>query len=144
MTATLSSSPPTPPISLPPVHALAHQWVVCLCADWCGVCRDYRAVFEHVAHSLQSAHPQFRFAWVDVEDEAGLIGDLDVETFPTVLIANADGTRFIGPVTPQAHVLQRLLESLAETAPGVPDGVDCAALLQALPTRPELWVHAAV
>ncbi len=24
-------------------------WVVCLCAGWCGVCRDYRSGFDAMA-----------------------------------------------------------------------------------------------
>ena len=28
--------------------------------------------------------------WLDIEDEAGLIGDLDIETFPTILVADED------------------------------------------------------
>ena len=27
--------------------------VVCLCADWCGVCRDYRATFSDAAASFR-------------------------------------------------------------------------------------------
>ena len=47
----------------------APTWtVVCLCAGWCGVCREYRAVFD----ALAAAHPQVRFDWVDVEDEEAL------------------------------------------------------------------------
>jgi hypothetical protein len=39
-------------------------------------------------------------------------GDLDVETFPTLLIAEGDAVRFLGPLLPQAPVLARLLASL--------------------------------
>lgn len=83
-------------------------WVVCLCAEWCGTCRDYRAVFS----ALEREHPDVRFVWVDIEDEADLAGDLDVETFPTLLIADGRTVRFLGPLLPQAGVLTRLLESL--------------------------------
>ena len=48
--------------------------VVCLCAEWCGVCRDYRSRFALV----QSKFPQARFLWIDVEDEADLLRPLDV------------------------------------------------------------------
>ena len=44
--------------------------VICLCAQWCGVCRDWRALFDEAA----KAHPGLRFAWVDVEDEAQAMG----------------------------------------------------------------------
>ena len=82
--------------------------MVCLCAQWCGTCRDYRALFDRLAHE----HPSARFVWIDIEDEADVAGDLDVETFPTLLIADGQTARFLGPLLPQAAVLARLLESL--------------------------------
>ncbi len=83
-------------------------WVVCLCADWCGSCREYRPLFEQVA----KAHPQFRFAWVDIEDHAELADDFDVETFPTLLVAGESGTCFLGPLLPHAETLSRMLGAL--------------------------------
>ena len=91
-----------------PAAAASGWWAVCLCADWCGTCRDYRALFE----ALALAHPGVRFVWVDIEDEADVAGDLDVETFPTLLIADGQTARFLGPLLPQAGVLSRLIESL--------------------------------
>ena len=88
--------------------------IVCLCADWCGTCREYAQVFE----ALQQALPAHRYRWIDIEDEAELVGDCDVETFPTIVIADAQGVRFAGPLTPQADTLRRLLRAtLLEAAP---------------------------
>jgi len=71
----------------------AQAWsVVCLCAAWCGVCRQYEVEFR----ALQQQFPQVRFVWLDVEDEEELVGDLDVETFPTLLIAHLDRPMFLG------------------------------------------------
>ncbi|XAH21148.1 thioredoxin family protein [Xylophilus sp. GW821-FHT01B05] len=89
---------------------MSQWWVVCLCADWCGVCREYRPAFE----ALAERHPGVQFRWLDVEDEAELVGDLDVETFPTLLVAQGAAVRFLGPLLPQPGVLERLLESLRE------------------------------
>jgi len=83
-------------------------WVVCLCAEWCGACREYRPLFDSVA----KAHPGLQFAWVDVEDHADIADDFDVETFPTILVASQAGTRFIGPMLPHAETLKRMLMSL--------------------------------
>lgn len=94
-------------------------WVVCLCAAWCGVCRDWRAPFGEAAR----AHPGVRFAWVDVEDDADVMGDVDIETFPTVLVAHGDRALFLGPVQPSPAQLARLLASLQaqpQPAPGLP------------------------
>ena len=138
--------PPTSPLLSAPPDAQPLRWVVCLCADWCGVCRDYRAVFEQVAYNAQAARTGTRFAWVDVEDQAEFVGDLDVETFPTLLIVDASGLRFMGPLTPQANVLQRMLDSIAgssQSAAAVPGAAPWAQLISALPMHPEFWIHQA-
>ena len=93
-------------------------WVICLCAEWCGVCREWRPLFERAA----AEHPRMRFAWLDVEDEAEAMGDVDVETFPTLLIAAAGRPMFFGPVLPAAGQFTRLLANLLE-AGATPTGV---------------------
>jgi thioredoxin 1 len=80
--------------------------VACLCAEWCGSCREYRATFAALAAQFAGAAD---FAWIDVEDEADALGDIDVEDFPTLLIADSGGPRFLGPVTPQAGTAERLI-----------------------------------
>ena len=86
--------------------------VVCLCADWCGVCREYVERFEQV-----HAHfPQAQFLWIDVEDEADLLHPLDVENFPTLLLAVGPEPRFFGTVTPQAQTLERLIRAQLDDA----------------------------
>ena len=77
------------------------------------MCRDYRGLFD----ALAQAHPEARFVWVDVEDEEDVAGDLDVETFPTLLIADGQHARFLGPLLPLAPVLERLLASLRDAPP---------------------------
>jgi thiol-disulfide isomerase/thioredoxin len=84
--------------------------VVCLCAEWCGVCRDYRDRFEQV----KAKFPQARFLWIDVEDEADLLYPLDVEDFPTLLLAVESEPRFFGPITPQLETLERLIRAQIE------------------------------
>lgn len=107
-------------------------WVVCLCAEWCGACREYRPFFEQVAR----AHPRFRFAWVDVEDHADIADDFDVETFPTMLVANDGGTRFLGPLLPHAETLSRLLGALQPPHASTPE---VTTLLDALARGPETF-----
>jgi thiol-disulfide isomerase/thioredoxin len=107
-------------------------WVVCLCAEWCGACREYRPLFEQVART----HPKFRFAWVDIEDHADLADDFDVETFPTMLIANGDGTHFLGPLLPHAETLSRLLTALQPAQASSPE---VRTLLGALGREPETF-----
>jgi thioredoxin 1 len=90
--------------------ASTEWWVICLCAQWCGVCRDWRDLFEQTA----AAHPHLRFAWVDIEDEAQAMGDVDIETFPTMLVAKGSSARFFGPIQPSGPQLSRLLASLLD------------------------------
>ena len=106
--------PESPPPSHPERPARGDWWAVCLCAAWCGTCGIYRPLFDELAR----AHPDVRFEWVDIEDESELAGDLDVETFPTLLIADGERALFLGPLLPQAPVLARLLASLQAAAPG--------------------------
>ena len=58
---------------------------------------------------LQSRVPQAQFLWIDVEDEADLLHPLDVEDFPTLLLAVGDEARFFGPLTPQIETLERMV-----------------------------------
>lgn len=76
--------------------------IVCLCAAWCRACETYAPLFAEAA----AGHPA---RWVDVEDEAALLGDFEVETFPTLLLFDAQQLCFAGPVRPDAATLQRLI-----------------------------------
>ena len=90
-----------------PPHA--GEWLVaCLCADWCGVCRDYREGFE----ALGREFPGARFAWVDIEDDPEAAGGHEVEDFPTILVKRGDAILFCGTMQPHHAHLRRLLESL--------------------------------
>ncbi len=106
--------------SAPPVRR-----VVCLCAEWCDTCRDYRAVFDEIG----AAHSGLQFVWVDIEDQADLVGDVEVETFPTLLIADGPTPRFFGPLTPQPQTLARVIEGLAPQGAGLTAAPELQALL---------------
>lgn len=90
---------------LPTLH------VACLCAAWCRLCDDYRAVVREVAADPAPCGPVLKWHWIDIEDEADLLGDVDVETFPTLVIADRVTVRFAGPLTPQPEILRRLLRA---------------------------------
>ncbi len=97
--------------------------VVCLCADWCGTCREYGQAYA----ALQQSQPQASFHWVDVEDEADLLGDLDVENFPTLLIGVAGQPVFFGVLLPHIQTLERLVQDAAGLRP-LPESRDSATL----------------
>ena len=89
-------------------------WIVaCLCAAWCGTCTGYRAAFDSVA----ARHPDKTFVWIDIEDQADVVGDLDVDNFPTLLLQQRDTVAFFGPMLPDALLAERLLQAQAELAP---------------------------
>jgi thioredoxin 1 len=107
----------------------ADRLVACLCAEWCGVCREVRPLFDRLAQD----HPALRFEWIDIEDEAELMGDVDVETFPTLLIADGGEPKFFGPVLPRAEAFSAALRSVSAGA-RVADA-DVAALARRLHSR---------
>ncbi|KPU92611.1 thioredoxin [Variovorax paradoxus] len=125
----MSALPSTPDSAAPAGGA---PWVVCLCAEWCGTCRDYRPLFEQVAR----AHPGLRFAWVDIEDHADIADEFDVETFPTLLVADAAGTRFLGPLLPHAETLSRMLTALPAPQPS---SLHAELLVAVLEKKPALF-----
>ena len=87
--------------------------VACLCAEWCGACREYRPAFD----ALAARYPAVRFAWVDVEDEPEVAGDIDIENFPTLVIQfNAD-VLFCGAMLPHISQLERLLQTFMSQTP---------------------------
>lgn len=103
-------------------------WLVaCLCAAWCGTCNEYRSTFAQLAQ----VRPDWRFAWVDIEDEADALApfDLDIENFPTLLIAHGDELRFLGTVLPHASTLTRTLAAAREAPLTALPGPDGAALV---------------
>ncbi|MFJ1469047.1 thioredoxin family protein [Massilia orientalis] len=86
-------------------------WIVaCLCAAWCGTCSSYRAAFD----GLAARHPDKTFVWIDVEDQADIVGDLDVENFPTLLVQRGDDVAFFGTMLPDPKVADRLIQAQSE------------------------------
>jgi thioredoxin-like negative regulator of GroEL len=84
------------------------RWIVaCLCAAWCGTCESYRATFDELA----ARHPDKFFVWIDIEDHADVVGDLDVENFPTLLIQHHELVTFFGTMLPDGALAHRLVQS---------------------------------
>ena len=102
MTSAISPSPP-------------RLLVACLCAQWCGTCRDYRPLFDQ----LQAEFAAAQFVWIDIEDEADLVDPVEVDNFPTLLVVADGQARFFGTLTPHIDTLRRILQTQlsAERAP---------------------------
>jgi hypothetical protein len=82
--------------------------VACLCAEWCDICVAYRDGFL----ALAGRFPRAEFRWVDIEDQADEVAEIEVENFPTILVKRGGETLFEGAMLPHHGHLQRLLEKL--------------------------------
>jgi thiol-disulfide isomerase/thioredoxin len=105
--------------------------IACLCAQWCGSCRSYQATFEEV----RSRFPGHRFVWLDIEDADEVPAALDVEKFPTMLVARGETPLFFGVLLPHASHLSRLIESLEEGEPAPLTAGDDEAIVVDLARR---------
>jgi hypothetical protein len=100
--------------------------VICLCAEWCGTCRAYRAGFADVS----ARFPGTRFHWLDIEDQADQLGDIDIENFPTLLINRGSSILYYGVMLPHPEHLARILENFQAQ-----DSGESAAYAHADPLR---------
>jgi thiol-disulfide isomerase/thioredoxin len=101
-----------------------HQTIVaCLCAEWCDVCAAYRAKFDDLAKQ----HPHCLFLWIDIEDQADLVDDLDIDNFPTLVIQQNDDVLFFGTMQPDCAQLHRMILRLTtnDTDPQIQNNTCC-------------------
>jgi thioredoxin-like negative regulator of GroEL len=87
------------------------EWiVVCFCAHWCKSCREYRPQLK----SLSKTRKDVRFFWIDIEDHADMLGNLDIDKFPTILIQRGDVVAFYSCIHPDAALAGRILQSVMD------------------------------
>lgn len=101
----------------PPLSSIQ---VVLLCAEWCGVCRELAPAFADLART----HPEARFDWLDVEDDAELLDELDVDNFPTVLLGVNAEPVFFGTILPHIQTLARLVQDATHLPHRTPSAHD--------------------
>ncbi|HJU21145.1 MAG TPA: thioredoxin family protein [Casimicrobiaceae bacterium] len=94
--------------------------VVALCAAWCDTCAEFRAAFDRLALS----RPRTTFVWLDIEDDAEVVGDVDVENFPTLAIYRGGDVLHFGVSLPHETTVGRLVDALADQAPALGDPPD--------------------
>ena len=85
--------------------------VVSLCAAWCDTCNEFRAALDRIA----SARPQCAFVWLDIEDDAGIAGDIDVENFPTLAVFRDGRPAYFGVSLPHESTVLRLIDALLQS-----------------------------
>ncbi|MEK7346881.1 MAG: thioredoxin family protein [Pseudomonadota bacterium] len=82
--------------------------ILCLCAQWCVICRAFESQFQ----DLRAAQPQCHWRWIDIEDHDAVLSDLDIQNFPTIVILDGGGQLcFAGTIEPRMDLLQRLVRS---------------------------------
>lgn len=121
MPASIDRAPPPQPLL-----------VACLCAQWCRTCDAYREVLETLGAHFGAL---VQTVWVDIEDHEAALGNLEVDDFPTLLIARGDGDAvcFFGPVLPHAATATRLVQAaLAGELPVMAETPQLAGLPQKL------------
>jgi thioredoxin 1 len=89
--------------------------VVSLCAAWCGTCTDFSEAFA----ALAIDRPDATFVWIDIEDDAAIAGDIDVENFPTLAIFHRGRLLHFGISLPTKSVVSRVLSSLTSESPSI-------------------------
>lgn len=103
------------PITQPHRPPNASLRVICLCANWCHICRQLQAALA----DDQRLTSLVRLLWVDIEEHADLLGDLEVETFPTYLIVRDDKVLFYAPGPTQTEALMSFVMPYAMGRVGV-------------------------
>ena len=83
--------------------------VVSFCAAWCDTCNEFRVAYERIA----AARPQTAFVWLDIEDDADVAGDIDVENFPTLAVYRGGVPVHFGVALPHESTVLRLIDALA-------------------------------
>ncbi len=95
------------------LHSIdSDAWLfVCFCANWCNSCREYFPQLKELAESRKDV----RFFWVDIEDHAEMIGDWDIDKFPTILIQHGNTVAFYSCIHPDTKLAERILQSMMDT-----------------------------
>ena len=101
--------------------------VVGLCAAWCNTCTEFRDGFQAIA----AGRPDSTFVWVDIEDDAAIAGDIDVENFPTIAVYHRNRLLHYGVSLPQPPIVARLLAALSADS----ETVAADAAVTGLPER---------
>jgi thioredoxin reductase (NADPH) len=101
--------------------------VVSFCAAWCDTCNEFRLAYERLA----AARPGVTFLWLDIEDDAALAGDVDVENFPTLAIYRGATPVHFGVSLPHEATVGRLIDALLRNAEALRDAPEAVRQLPA-------------
>lgn len=81
--------------------------LVLFCADWCSSCREFRSSFNALNADGLSKY------WVDIDCDAHLLVDINIENLPTVLAISPKGSSwYFGAIPPNQAFLEKLLSDV--------------------------------
>ncbi len=81
---------------------------------------------------LAASRPDVTVVWLDIEDDAELAGDIDVEDFPALAIFAGNQALHFGTTLPHEGLVARLLQSLSLTSRPIIVPAEVAHLPEAL------------
>ena len=82
---------------------------------------------------MKQSFPDVRFLWVDVEDDADQVEPLDIENFPSLILARGSTPLFFGTVMPHAQTLMRLIQNAVDgSLPPLTDDPDLLRVMRNL------------
>ena len=92
-----------------PANPANNCLAVIVCADWCGVCRNFKTIVKDF-HGC-------RVTWIDLDDFEELPGSPEIETFPTVIVVKDAAVLFIGAIKPNKESLEGIIGAVSDRAP---------------------------
>ncbi|MCV5555201.1 thioredoxin domain-containing protein, partial [Escherichia coli] len=84
-----------------------NKLVVCLCADWCNSCNDWK----NPLIALSEKYRNDFFIWMDIERHSDMVSDVDLDTLPVLLVQKNNDIIFLGAVVPRVNTIIPLLET---------------------------------
>lgn len=84
-----------------------NKLVVCLCADWCSHCNDWK----NPLIALSEKYPNDFFIWMDIERHSDMVSEVDLDTLPVLLVQKNNDIIFLGAVVPRVNTIIPLLET---------------------------------
>ena len=85
--------------------------VVAFCAAWCDTCNEFRRAYERLA----APRPETTFVWLDIEDDAEIVADVDVQNLPTLAVFRSGAALHFGVSLPHESTALRLIDVLAQS-----------------------------
>ena len=77
--------------------------LVIFCAAWCGVCRDLNKTWL-----TQPSNLNMQMHWVDIDDHADQLENLEFESFPYIATFKNKKLSFFGTVLPNITVIEKI------------------------------------